>query len=191
MKIALKPKAIGEIKDVRSSLARLHSRMTGANRELSKLENRQAELEEEISKLESADPGDKKARAALRDARDEQEAVNRRLEELNRSTTTAFSSIQGDQVFRAIHEARIVIDRALVPVLESRLAEITSVFRPFFRDDSWPRKAAAQSPAYIEFCNYTQPSYGRPSAVSPAHVARCIALCDEILEGELKFEFNP
>jgi hypothetical protein len=183
MKVIIEADQKSQVQKAREALQQAIDGILAANQALSKLEAREQTLIAEISDLEASSPDNAKAIRALGDKRLELEITQRRLGEASPTVTSGQFSV----LHTATRSAAQVIARALKETEEVYLAGVAQALRPFCSTDAWARGLALQTSASVSLASVTRRAYGTSIVDARAAVARM----DEILSGELAFNFDP
>ena len=95
-----------------------------------------------------------------------------------------------DGIQNLMRETDHAVAAALMPTMDDYAAEVAKLIRPFCSNDNWAIGLARQTPASMSLGAFCTMQYGRISFGLP-NIQSAIKRCDEILAGELKWEFNP
>ncbi|HEY3762685.1 MAG TPA: hypothetical protein VGN23_13140 [Verrucomicrobiae bacterium] len=184
MKIKITSSQAEELKQRRSNLTTALGVVTRGNKKLEKLLNQQSSLTAEIQTLESADP-DKKTVQVLNEARTELELVTRRVNDLPPTDHNAELQLKN-----ALMVATSQVQALLKPIHDDYVSDIAKILRPFSKSDAWAKKLAGEtnaagSLAQLVWWDYAR--WGNPVTSANSLLARI----DEILAGEVAWQFNP
>jgi septal ring factor EnvC (AmiA/AmiB activator) len=186
MKITVTETLKRQLRSQRDNLQESLDEFLQCNRKLGGLEQRRRELNTKLSELESSDSDDQTAIHAIQDSRTALTLVENQLNAIPPLTGTEQEATL-QQMLRAIGRT---MELALQPAEEKRLAEISQKLRPYFTSDEQARGAAFLSGAVTSLKVIAHRRYGH-FGVSVGEVNEALRSADEILTGDLSYEFNP
>ena len=180
--LKLTPEIKAEIKEQRDTLAEALNDILKFDQGLQKLVDRSGKLTTEIAKLKTANPDDKAAIHSLGEKRTELELVEGQIEGRPKH------NVPDQQILIAhLRQASRLLNRTLLPTYEDYVSKIAALLRPYHTSDAWAKNTANQTQAAKSLAALIAVDFGHGVNYAKAALKRC----DDILAGELPWEFNP
>jgi hypothetical protein len=186
MKMKISQTDLKKIRPLRDQLNSELDAVLKSNRELNRLSNLQESITKEIADLEAAgDFENKKSVQSLVEKRIELEHITAKISQ----NPDDLSWQTKDLLNGLLREIDRAAEIALIPTEENYLKEIAKVIREFCQDENYAVGIVRKTPAAMSLAGVCHVRFGNIGFTVP-NAQQAIRHCDEILSGELAWEFD-